>query len=68
MRGFDVGPGSIDPVEASEVLAQNDYGMATAWVKSYGGAAGTGLLQLVVPLAAPTNFARYRAAIEFGLY
>ena len=68
LRGFDVGTGAIDAAEASEVLARNDYGMATAWVKSYGGPAGTGLLQLPVPRAAPTNFARYRAAIEFGLY
>ncbi|MEO8740851.1 MAG: hypothetical protein ABI537_14265 [Casimicrobiaceae bacterium] len=50
------------------MLAQNDYGMATAWVKNYGGVVGTGLLQLAVPRAVPTNFARHRAAIEFGLY
>ena len=41
--------------------------MASAWVKNYGGAEGTGLLQLSMPRAAPVEYSRYRAVIEYGL-
>ncbi len=63
-----VGSGAIAPAEASSVLAEDEYGMASAWVRNYGGAEGTGLLQLSVPRLAPTDFSRYRSAIEHGLY
>ncbi len=68
LRGFTVGAGAIDPAEASSVLAEDEFGMASAWVKNYGGPEGTGLLQLSVPRLAPTEFSRYRAAIEYGLH
>jgi outer membrane protein assembly factor BamB len=68
LRGSMVGSGAIDPAQASSVLAVDEYGMASAWVKNYGGADGTGLLQLSVPRSATTEFSRYRAAIEHGLY
>jgi len=68
LRGFTVSAGAIDPAQATSVLAKDEYGMASAWVKNYGGAEGTGLLQLSVPRSAPTEFSRYRAVIEHGLY
>ncbi|HXI21351.1 MAG TPA: PQQ-binding-like beta-propeller repeat protein, partial [Gemmatimonadales bacterium] len=35
----------IEPVEATEVLALDDWGLAASWVKSFGGAPGTGYVR-----------------------
>jgi len=67
LSGIAVSAGAIEPGEASGVLAQDEFGMASAWYRSYGGAPGTGLLQLNLPRMAPTDYAPYRAAIEHGL-
>jgi eukaryotic-like serine/threonine-protein kinase len=34
MRGFTVASGPIDPAEATTVLAEDEFGMASAWVKN----------------------------------
>jgi len=49
------------------VLALDEYGKAAAWLKRYGGAPGTGLLQLAVPRQDLTDFSEYQAVIEFGV-
>jgi len=67
LRGFTVGAGAIDPAEATSILAEDEFGMASAWVKNYGGPEGTGLLQISVPRSTPVEFSRYRAVIEYGL-
>jgi outer membrane protein assembly factor BamB len=68
MRGTTVGSGAIDPAQATTVLAEDEFGMASAWVKNYGGAEGTGLLQLSLPRSTPAELSRYRAVIEYGLF
>ena len=68
LRGSTVGSGAIDPAQATTVLAEDEFGMASAWVKNYGGAEGTGLLQLSLPRGTPVELSRYRAVIEYGLY
>ena len=37
---------SVDPREVTTVLAQDDNGLAGAWVKSYGGPPGTGFVRI----------------------
>ncbi len=68
LHGFSVGAGAIEPTQATSVLAEDEFDMASSWVKNYGGPEGTGLLQLNVPRLAPTDFSQYRAAIEHGIY
>jgi outer membrane protein assembly factor BamB len=67
LRGFGIGSNPVDPHQVSETLAVDEYGMASSWVKNYGGPEGTGLLQLTIPRAAPIDLATDRAAIEFGV-
>ena len=67
LRGTSVGIGPIDPAEASAVLAMDEFGMASSWVKSYGGREGTGLLQLTIPRSTPADLAPFLAAVEHGL-
>ncbi|MFS8063578.1 MAG: PQQ-binding-like beta-propeller repeat protein [Luteimonas sp.] len=69
LHGFGVSiGGAIPPSAVTAVLAADEYGMATAWVKSYGGGEGAGLLQLAPPRTEFTDLAQYRAAVEYGLY
>ncbi|MEP6633066.1 MAG: PQQ-binding-like beta-propeller repeat protein [Luteimonas sp.] len=49
------------------VLARDEFGKASAWLKSYGGAPGTGLLQLNAPRQSLTDFTELQAAIEYGV-
>ena len=67
LHGFSITIGAIDPGQATQVLASDEYGMASSWVKNYGGPEGTGLLQLSVPRMAPADLSQYQAAIEHGL-
>jgi hypothetical protein len=39
----------IAPSGVTEVLAEDEWGLAAAWVKSYGGPAGTGFVRLGEP-------------------
>ena len=67
LRGTSIGTGAIEPKDASAVLAVDEFGMASAWVKGYGGREGTGFLQLSVSRTAPTDLAPFLAAVERGL-
>jgi len=68
MRGTTVGSGAIESNQATTVLAEDEFGMASAWVKNYGGPEGSGLMQLSLPRGTPAELSRYRAVIEYGLY
>ena len=63
--GIDTAP--VERTQVTTVLAVDEYGNAGSWIKNYGGPKGSGLLQLNVPRAAPTDLAPYQAAIEYGL-
>jgi outer membrane protein assembly factor BamB len=67
LRSFGIDTAPVDPKQVTTVLAVDEYGNAGSWLKNYGGSLGTGLLQLNVPRAAPTDLAPYQAVIEFGL-
>ncbi|HEY4611958.1 MAG TPA: PQQ-binding-like beta-propeller repeat protein, partial [Bacteroidota bacterium] len=68
-NNFWIGVNSIAPSEATTVLAKNEFGMATAWVKNYGGKKGTGLVQLWIPNEEAVGDIIYsiRMAVEYGL-
>jgi hypothetical protein len=67
LRGSSIGISAIDPKDASAVLAVDEFGLASSWVKGYGGREGTGLLQLTIPRNTPTDLAPFLAAVERGL-
>jgi outer membrane protein assembly factor BamB len=67
LRGTSIGIGAIEPKDASAVLTVDELGMASSWVKGYGGREGTGFLQLTIPRTAPTDLAPFLAAVERGL-
>ena len=56
----DSGPGFT-------ALALDEFGKASAWLQSYGGRRGTGLMQLVVPRQDVADLSDVQAAIEFGI-
>ncbi|MDX1942303.1 MAG: PQQ-binding-like beta-propeller repeat protein [Saprospiraceae bacterium] len=58
---------SLDPKQVSAVLATDERGNASAWVKNYGGREGTGLVQLRYVPETLSDMASLLAAIEFGL-
>ncbi len=58
----------ITPGAATTVLATDEFGSATEWIKNYGGPDGTGLLQLNLPSNEITvSLGELRAAIEWGV-
>lgn len=68
LTDFNIGTSAIDPAQATTVLAINDYGLASEWIKNYGGPPGSGLMQLLIPrFAAGENVFPLRAAIECGI-
>ena len=62
-----ISSGAADPGQAITVLATDEFGMASAWSKSYGGRRGTGLWQLALPRQDVTDYGEIRAAIEVGI-
>ncbi len=64
LRDTGVAEAAIDPAAVTTVLARNELGMATAWVKRYGGGPGTGLVTFSVPRSAATSVLQYRRALE----
>ncbi|MEQ9570177.1 MAG: PQQ-binding-like beta-propeller repeat protein, partial [Longimicrobiales bacterium] len=46
LRGWWTGPGGVVPAQVTTVLATDDEGRASAWVKSYGGRPGAGWVAL----------------------
>jgi outer membrane protein assembly factor BamB len=69
LRTFTVSSGPIDAGQNKgiTVLATDEFGKASEWIKNYGGAPGTGLLQLAIPTRAPPDMAEIEAAIEAGV-
>ena len=67
LHGTSIGTGAIEPKEAAAVLAVDEFGMASSWLKGYGGREGTGFLQLAIPRTTPTDLAPFLAAVEHGL-
>jgi WD40 repeat protein len=67
LRSPMVGTGAIEPAQGVTVLARDEFGQASAWLKSYGGPRGTGLLQLALPRQEAGDFSELRAAIEDGV-
>jgi eukaryotic-like serine/threonine-protein kinase len=72
LRGWWVGASAIAPSQVTTVLATNEHGMATSWLKSYGGSKGTGLLQLSLPVGNRSQLtgdflAPIQAAVEYGI-
>ncbi len=49
------------------VLATDEFGRASAWLRGYGGRPGSGLLQLQLPRAEAPDLAEIRAVIEQGV-
>ena len=49
------------------VLATDEFGRASAWLRGYGGRPGSGLLQLQLPRAEAPDLAEIRAVIEHGV-
>jgi eukaryotic-like serine/threonine-protein kinase len=48
LSGWWMANWAANPHDVSEVLAVNDEGFATAWVKSYGGGKGTGFVRIPI--------------------
>jgi outer membrane protein assembly factor BamB len=67
LRGWWVGLGWVDPGQVSTVLARDENGMASEWVKNYGGPKGTGLVQLWVPRDRHTDLYTVKCAAEYGI-
>ncbi len=58
----------IDPGNAIIVLAKDEFGSATEWIKNFGGPEGTGLLQFNIPTnEVKFNISEFRAVIEWGV-
>ncbi|HST00683.1 MAG TPA: PQQ-binding-like beta-propeller repeat protein, partial [Usitatibacter sp.] len=67
MRSGFVGMGAVIPDASTVVLARDEFGRATAWLRSYGGEAGTGLLQLAAPRMETSDLAQLQAVMEYGI-
>jgi hypothetical protein len=67
LRDWWVGLGWVDPGQVSTVLARDENGMASAWVKNYGGPVGTGLVQLWVPRDRHVDLFPVKCASEYGI-
>ncbi len=57
----------IDAQPGITVLAADEFGRASAWLRSYGGRPGNGLLQLELPRNESPDLAELRAVIEQGV-
>jgi eukaryotic-like serine/threonine-protein kinase len=67
LSGWWVGLGWVDPAQVSTVLASDEYGMASAWVKNYGGPYGTGLVQLWIPRDRHIDMYPVKLVADYGL-
>lgn len=62
-----LGSPGVAPGEATVVLARNELGSATAWVRSFGGGVGTGWV--VVPATNhPDRLREMRRVAEYGIF
>ncbi len=60
---------SVDPKGVTEALAVHDNGLASSWVKRYGGSSGTGFVRLFggtwSPGGTTVNFSVVQAVAEY---
>jgi len=66
LNKFYVGLDGVPPGEVTTVLAQNEKGDASSWVKNYSGLKGTGLIQLWVPKDVPADYSFIKSVAEMG--
>ena len=58
---------ALAPGAGMAALSRDEFGKASAWLKSYGGPPGTGLLQLPLPRMEVQDLAQAQAVIEYGV-
>lgn len=58
---------SVAPSDAIDVLALDENGLASAWVKGYGGAVGTGFVSVGLQGTTRESLAAALVAAEFGM-
>jgi len=66
LRSPFVASGTTARDDAVEVLARDEFGRASAWLRAFG-AGPAGLLELPVPRAEMFDISQVQAAIEFGI-
>lgn len=67
VRDWWVGGFAVEPDQISTVLARDENGQASAWVKNYGGPEGTGLVQLWHKRDSQEDLIAIKAVAEYGL-
>ena len=67
LRHAGVASSPIDAQAGVTVLAVDEFGRASAWLRGYGGRPGSGLLQLELPRNEAPDLAELRAVIEQGV-
>jgi len=67
LHGWWVNACAVDPGQVSTVLALDEKGKASAWIKNYGGREGSGLVQLPPFSYFMVNPAAVLSVIEYGL-
>ena len=67
LRHAGVASSPIAPQAGVTVLASDEFGRASAWLRSYGGRPGTGLLELPLSRFEAPDLAEIRAVIEHGV-
>jgi len=65
LRGQQVGTGAIAPAEVTTVLAVNEFGLATSWLKGYGQRGGA-LVQLSMPTYFVVSMTPFHIVAEHG--
>ena len=67
LRDWWVGGFAVNEDQVSTVLARDEQGNASAWVKNYGGREGTGLVQLWHKREGSEDLVAIKAVAEYGL-
>jgi len=67
VRDWWVGGFAVEPDQVTTVLARDETGRASAWVKNYGGPEGTGLVQLWHKRDGQEDLIAVKAVAEYGL-
>lgn len=67
LRDWWVGGFAVDTAQVTTVLARDETGRASAWVKNYGGPQGTGLVQLWHKREGLEDLVAIEAVAEYGL-
>ena len=60
-----IGPGTTEPTQVSEVPARDELGRAAAWVKRFGGPAGTGFV-MTRPTTSESHLVQILRIAEYG--